>query len=146
MEDYDEQVIEAPVGLQSTTSRQSLLLNKSNRRSTILTRPQNQTEPPTGNPNKSSQVNDQLKQEYETVQSINKVLETVLENFEETQDKLQRFSKTVDQTDNLLNLWLSILKRTEDTKSVIEDTAWLNTEKRITSNFESGKIIMIKIV
>ncbi|KAI9486523.1 MAG: DASH complex subunit Duo1-domain-containing protein [Benjaminiella poitrasii] len=136
MEDHNEEIVEASVALPHTAHRQSLLLTKSSRRSTILTRPQNQTEPPTENPNKSSEINDQLKKEYEAVKSINQVLESVLENFEETHDKFYQFSETVNQTDRLLDLWLSILKRTEDTKSIIEDITWLDSEKRSPSSFE----------
>jgi hypothetical protein len=120
---FNEQMIETPVG-SGPNNRQSTLLNKSNRRSTLLVRPQNQSETPTGNPTNSTQTNDQLKREYEMLKKMNRGLETVLENFENASEKIQQFTETVNETDKLLDIWLAVLKRAEETKSVLEDKHW----------------------
>jgi transcriptional regulator of nitric oxide reductase len=136
---FDEQIIEAPVG-PGPTNRQNILLKKNSRRSTLLVRPQNQTEPPTENPVNSVQTNDQLKQEYGKLQSLNRVLETVLENFEDASEKIQQFTDTVNKTDKLLDLWLAVLERAEETKSVLEDKHWHVTVSK--SSYESSRRII----
>lgn len=37
---------------------------------------------------------------------------------------MQQFSRTVDQTDQLLDLWISILSQSEHTKRLIDNPSW----------------------
>lgn len=120
---FDEQAIETPVGT-GPSNRQSILLKTNSRRSTLLVRSQDQNEPPTGNPINSAQINDQMKHEYETLKTLNQGLETVLDNFKNASEKIQQFTETVNETDKLLDIWLAVLQRAEETKSVLEDRHW----------------------
>lgn len=108
----------------SSSYLQESLSKPNNRRSTLLFRPQNQTEPPSENPNNSGDVNKQLKHEYQSIQSLNKALGSVIQDFDQASEELQHFSETLNRTDQLLSLWLNILERAEDTKSVFEDEHW----------------------
>ncbi|KAI8980389.1 hypothetical protein BDB01DRAFT_851684 [Pilobolus umbonatus] len=107
--------------LSSTNSHRKSLLRKSNRRSTFVFKPHDQDEPPSGNPSNTSEVNEELKKEYETLQLLNKALDSTITNFDETRNKILEFSKTVDDTEKLLDVWLNILEKTEKTKQLIED-------------------------
>lgn len=129
----DNQQPETPVSLKPI-QRQSVLL-KSNRRSTFLVRPFDQKEPPVDNPNNSFTRNRELRQEYENVLSINRALETVVDNLEKTNLQVQKFSETVDQTDGLLDIWLSILEKAEESKELIEDSQFQeSTQVNLLSN------------
>lgn len=115
----DNQLSDTPVSLKST-QRQSILL-KTNRRSTFLARPQDQSEPPVANPHNSTHRNTELRKEYDNVVSINRALASVVDNLEKTKSQIKHFADTVDQTDGLLDIWLSILQKSEESKAVIED-------------------------
>lgn len=116
----DNQHLETPVSIKSS-QRQSILL-KTSRRSTFLARPQDQSEPPVANPHNSTRRNTELRKEYESVLSINRALASVVDNLEKTKAQIKHFADTVDQTDGLLDIWLSILQKSEESKAVIEDT------------------------
>ncbi|KAI8647434.1 hypothetical protein BD408DRAFT_143113 [Parasitella parasitica] len=120
----------------SPKSRHTIAFNKSGRRSTLLAIPQNQQEePPVDNPSNSDAENQQLKLEYESVQSINRVLEGVIEDFAEAGSKIHQFSETVNQANKLLDIWVEILKKTQDVKAVLEDDTWKpNSRKRRASD------------
>lgn len=111
----------------SSLYHQDTIPKTSSRRSTLLVRPQNQAEPPIENPNNSEEVNKQLRNEYNAIQTLNKTLTSVLKEFEQASSEIQYFSQTLNRTDQLLGLWLSVLERTEDTKSVLEDESWLKS-------------------
>ncbi|KAG0166612.1 hypothetical protein DFQ28_003025 [Apophysomyces sp. BC1034] len=102
------------------TSRSSLLL--SNRRTTMLFG--DRTQPPAENPNNSPELNAQRKCELETVQNLNRAIETSIQHAEETTDKIKQLAQTVDQTDKLLDLWTKILSQAEHTKRLLEDPNW----------------------
>ncbi|KAI8977616.1 hypothetical protein BDF20DRAFT_820450 [Mycotypha africana] len=113
-------------GIASTSTtparRNNSLLKKTKRRSTILSRSANQSEPIVENPNNSPQINEQLKNEYETVRAMNRVLEISLKHFEEASERIHQFSETINRTDHLLDLWLSVLEKTEEIRSYVENS------------------------
>ncbi|CEP16553.1 hypothetical protein [Parasitella parasitica] len=120
----------------SPKSRHAIAFNKNGRRSTLLAIPPTQLEePPVDNPNNSDAENQQLRREYESVQSINRVLEGVIEDFAEAGRKIHQFSETVNQANKLLDIWVEILEKTQDVKSVLEDDTWKpNSRKRRASD------------
>ncbi|CAO3643893.1 unnamed protein product [Mucor fragilis] len=121
---------EAPLA-SAPSNRHNRLLGIGSRRSTILAIPTNQEEPPTEDPNLTQEENQKLKAEYKAVKSMNRALESVLENFQEASNKIHQFTDTVDSTNTLLDMWMSILDKTQDVMSVHEDTTWKpNNRKR----------------
>ncbi|KAI8092296.1 uncharacterized protein B0P05DRAFT_583558 [Gilbertella persicaria] len=101
--------------------RQNISLRKSSRRSTFLVAPEDLSEPPTENPNNSDLYNEQLKQEYETLRSLNDTLQTVIQGVNDTYTKIQDFGESVKQASHLLDVWINIQKRAQDTHHVLED-------------------------
>ncbi|CAO3613938.1 unnamed protein product [Mucor hiemalis] len=102
----DNQLSDTPVSLKSTQRQ---------------TRPQDQSEPPVANPHNSTHRNTELRKEYDNVVSINRALASVVDNLEKTKSQIKHFADTVDQTDGLLDIWLSILQKSEESKAVIEN-------------------------
>lgn len=123
MPDQRDDIPQTPLG--SSSHHQDSLAKPNNRRSTLLVRSHNPTEPPTENKNNSDEVNNQLKHEYKSIQMLNKTLSSVLQDFESASQEIHQFSETLNRTDQLLSLWLSVLERTEETKRVLEDEHWL---------------------
>ncbi|RUO95495.1 DASH complex subunit Duo1-domain-containing protein [Jimgerdemannia flammicorona] len=62
--------------------------------------------------------------ELETVKKLNMSMHKINTNLEAAREKLQQFSRTVDQTDQLLDLWISILSQSEHTKRLIDNPSW----------------------
>ncbi|CDH56757.1 predicted protein [Lichtheimia corymbifera JMRC:FSU:9682] len=105
------------------THRQSLPLT-AGRRATILFRTLDHSQPPVANPNNPPEVNTQLQREYENICKLNEAMETVIDNFNQTRESIQNFSQTVDQTEQLLDLWASILSQSEHTRLLLENERW----------------------
>ncbi|KAL9545045.1 hypothetical protein PS6_008437 [Mucor atramentarius] len=111
MDEDEFERVEAPLA-SAPNNRHNRLLGISNRRSTILAIPMNQEEPPTEDPNLTQEENQQLRAEYKAVKSINRALESVLEDFQEASNKIHQFTET-------------------DIMSVLEDESWKqNSRKR----------------
>ncbi|KAK4510263.1 uncharacterized protein ATC70_004693 [Mucor velutinosus] len=122
--------VEAPLA-SAPSNRHNRLLGISSRRSTILAIPTNQEEPPTEDPNLTQEENQQLKAEYEAVKSMNRAMESILEDFGEASNKIHQFTDTVNSTNTLLDVWMNILEKTQDIMSVHEDKTWKpNSRKR----------------
>ncbi|GAA5796863.1 hypothetical protein HPULCUR_002241 [Helicostylum pulchrum] len=107
----------------SANPRQSVLL-KSSRRSTFLARPTDQSEPIYENPNNTPERNQELQQEYKNLQALNRTLGNISDNLEKTKYQLGHFNDTIDGTNGLLDIWLNILGKTEETKALIENPDW----------------------
>ncbi|KAI8379174.1 DASH complex subunit Duo1-domain-containing protein [Radiomyces spectabilis] len=107
----------------SVPHRQSLLL-ASNRRATMLFRTMDHSQPPVEDQKNSAEVNARLRRDYETVQSLNRSIESIIQDFQEATGKIQTFADTVDQTNQLLDVWMHILSQTEHTKRLLEDPQW----------------------
>ncbi|OBZ86099.1 hypothetical protein A0J61_05846 [Choanephora cucurbitarum] len=110
--------------------RQSTALRIAGRRSTFLVAPEDLSKPPIENPNNSSAYNEQLRQEYETLKSLNSTLETVIESTKGTSLKMKDFGDSVKQASHLLDMWISVQKRAQDTYSVMEEMSRESTKKR----------------
>ncbi|KAI8081213.1 DASH complex subunit Duo1-domain-containing protein [Thamnidium elegans] len=107
----------------STNHRQSILL-KTSRRSTFLARPLDQSEPVYENPNNTPERNHELQQEYNNLQALNRTLGNISDNLEKTKFQLSHFNDTINGTNGLLDMWLKILEKTEETKALIENPDW----------------------
>ncbi|EPB86236.1 hypothetical protein HMPREF1544_06964 [Mucor circinelloides 1006PhL] len=130
MDEDEFERVEAPLA-SAPNNRHNRLLGISSRRSTILAIPMNQEEPPTEDPNLTQEENQQLRAEYKAVKSINRALESVLEDFQEASNKIHQFTETVNSTNTLLDVWMNILEKTQDIMSVLEDESWKqNSRKR----------------
>ncbi|GAN03468.1 hypothetical protein MAM1_0041c02921 [Mucor ambiguus] len=130
MNEEESDRVETPLA-SAPNNRHSRLLGISSRRSTILAIPTNQEEPPTEDLNLTPEENQKLKAEYEAVKSLNRAIETVLEDFEEASSKVHQFTDNVDSTNALLDTWMDILDKTQDIMSVHEDKTWKpNSRKR----------------
>lgn len=104
-------------------NRQSILL-KTSRRSTFLARHLNQSEAVYENPNNTPERNQELQQEYSNLQALNRTLGNISDNLEKTKNQLSRFNHTINGTNGLLDMWLNILEKTEETKALIENPDW----------------------
>ncbi|GAA5806717.1 hypothetical protein MFLAVUS_000065 [Mucor flavus] len=107
----------------SANHRQSILL-KTSRRSTFLARPLDQSEPVYENPNNTPERNNELQQEYNNLQALNRTLGNISDNLEKTKHQLSHFNDTINGTNGLLDMWLKILGKTEETKALIENPDW----------------------
>ncbi|KAI8071461.1 hypothetical protein BC940DRAFT_294513 [Gongronella butleri] len=98
--------------------RQSLFLSTSQR---MLLRTIDHSEPPVEDPNNLPEVNVRRRQEYERLQKLNQTMETVLNNFKTINTRIQTFSETLDETEQLLDLWTYTLSQTQHTKRILEE-------------------------
>ncbi|KAF1803064.1 hypothetical protein V8B55DRAFT_1502128 [Mucor lusitanicus] len=122
--------VEAPLA-SVPNNRHNRLLGISSRRSTILAIPTNQEEPPSEDPHLTPEENRKCKAEYEAVKAINRSIESVMENFDQSSDKIHQFTDSVNKTNALLDLWMEILEKTQDVMSVHQDKTWKpNSRKR----------------
>lgn len=111
-------------------NRQSAF-SRSSRRSTFLGRSSSQTGPIVPNPNNSPEFNQELKEEYENLKTMNRTFENVLDNLNKTKDQLGVFNHTIDVTNGLLDIWMDVLKNAEDTKSVLKNPNWQGTSAMV---------------
>ncbi|KAG2226066.1 hypothetical protein INT45_011683 [Circinella minor] len=76
---------------------------------------------PVENPSNPPELNAQLRQEFEQLRKLNQTAQALLESFEQTRSNFDAFEASVDQTDQLLDLWTKILSQSEHTKQRLED-------------------------
>ncbi|KAI8098990.1 DASH complex subunit Duo1-domain-containing protein [Halteromyces radiatus] len=107
------------------TMRQGLLLPPtSSRRATMVFRTVDHSQPPIADPANPAELNAQRQLEYERVQQLNHMMETVIQDFENAADNIKNFGETLDETDQLLDLWTQILSQTQHTKRLLDDASW----------------------
>ncbi|KAI8331758.1 hypothetical protein BC941DRAFT_517427 [Chlamydoabsidia padenii] len=90
------------------------------RRSTLPFRRVDHSQPPVENPNNTPERNAQLWKEYEQVQQLNQMVETVIEDFETVAQNLKNFNNVVDEADQLLDLWTQILSYSQQTEQLLD--------------------------
>ncbi|RIA95037.1 DASH complex subunit Duo1-domain-containing protein [Glomus cerebriforme] len=66
-----------------------------------------------------------LKKEYDTLLKMNEMFEKINNNMNQARINLQQFSTTVEQTDQLLDLWIGILSQSIHTQQILCDPSWL---------------------
>ncbi|CAG8546569.1 1188_t:CDS:2 [Ambispora leptoticha] len=72
-----------------------------------------------------------LTEEYNDLVAINKTFSKVNENLQEARNKLRQFTKNIEQTDELLDLWINILSQSTHTQQLLSDPSWEGiTEER----------------
>ncbi|OZJ04983.1 hypothetical protein BZG36_01770 [Bifiguratus adelaidae] len=62
--------------------------------------------------------------ELATLRTLNNAVKAITANMEQARGNLKQFTATVDQTDDLLNLWINILSQSEHTKRLLENAQW----------------------
>ncbi|KAI8372184.1 hypothetical protein BD560DRAFT_434472 [Blakeslea trispora] len=112
--------------LHTPSHRQSTALRIAGRRSTFLVAPEDLSKPPIENPNNTSEYNEQLRQEYESLKALNSTLETVIEHTNGTSLTMKDFGESIKQASQLLDKWISVQKRAQDTYQVLEEMALLS--------------------
>ncbi|RIB13074.1 DASH complex subunit Duo1-domain-containing protein [Gigaspora rosea] len=65
-----------------------------------------------------------LRKEYRTLTKINEMFEKVNDNMDQAALNLQQFSNTVEQTDQLLDIWINILSQSIHTQQLFSDPSW----------------------
>ncbi|CAG8486322.1 45027_t:CDS:2 [Gigaspora margarita] len=65
-----------------------------------------------------------LRKEYRTLTKINEMFEKVNDNMDQAALNLQQFSNTVEQTDQLLDVWINILSQSIHTQQLFSDPLW----------------------
>ncbi|KAI9006294.1 DASH complex subunit Duo1-domain-containing protein [Phycomyces nitens] len=103
--------------------RKSTLL-PSDRRATLLYRTMDHTQPPIEDPSNPPHINVQRRHEYEAIKSINHVIEQVIENFGKSSTHIKELAETVNQSELLLDKWISLMSQAEHTKRLLEDPDW----------------------
>ncbi|KAG2172499.1 hypothetical protein INT44_006672, partial [Umbelopsis vinacea] len=86
--------------------------------------PVTDSQAPIEDPSNSPEVNAKRKQELEAVRKLNSAVQTINLNLEHSKANLQQFKQTVNQTNQLLDMWILILSQTEHTKRLMEDPEW----------------------
>ncbi|KAI8575736.1 hypothetical protein K450DRAFT_260213 [Umbelopsis ramanniana AG] len=86
--------------------------------------PMTDSQAPIEDPSNSPEVNAKRKQELEAVRKLNSAVQTINLNLEHSKANLQQFKQTVNQTNQLLDMWILILSQTEHTKRLMEDPEW----------------------
>ncbi|KAI8145981.1 hypothetical protein BJV82DRAFT_655489 [Fennellomyces sp. T-0311] len=81
-------------------------------------------EPPVDDPSNAPEVNALFRREYHTLRNLNQTLQTVISSFEQTRSNIEQFTRTVDQTDQLLDLWTNILLQSENIKERLDDPSY----------------------
>ncbi|CAG8596361.1 11040_t:CDS:2 [Ambispora gerdemannii] len=65
-----------------------------------------------------------LTEEYSDLVEMNKTFGKVNENLQEARNKLRQFTKTIEQTDKLLDLWINILSQSTHTQQLLANPLW----------------------
>ncbi|CAO3629827.1 unnamed protein product [Cunninghamella blakesleeana] len=108
--------MDARKSIQSTDTPPNL------KRQSLLLRTIDHSQPPVEDPNNSPQINAQRRVEYERVQQLNHMMETVIIDFEQATNNLNNFLETLHETDQLLDIWTKILSQTQHTKRILENS------------------------
>ncbi|CAG8633656.1 17129_t:CDS:2 [Dentiscutata erythropus] len=74
--------------------------------------------------NEDSAYENSLRKEHKTLINLNEMFEKVNNNMNQAALNLQQFSNTVEQTDQLLDIWINILSQSIHTQQLISDPSW----------------------
>ncbi|CAG8748115.1 26137_t:CDS:2 [Racocetra persica] len=72
-----------------------------------------------------------LRKEYRTLLKLNEMFEKVNNNMDQANLNLQQFSNTVEQTDQLLDIWINILSQNIHTQQLLSDPSWQGSSARV---------------
>ncbi|KAL1921157.1 uncharacterized protein VTP21DRAFT_10873 [Calcarisporiella thermophila] len=70
------------------------------------------------------EIREERIRELETLKKMNRGMEGINTNMQAVRGRFQQFSQTIDQTDRLLDIWISILSQAEHTRRLLEDPTW----------------------
>ncbi|CAG8508775.1 10029_t:CDS:2 [Cetraspora pellucida] len=76
------------------------------------------------NSNYDNSLDSSLRKEYRTLLQLNEMFEKVNNNMDQANLNLQQFSNTVEQTDQLLDIWINILSQSIHTQQLLSDPSW----------------------
>ncbi|KAI5858559.1 DASH complex subunit Duo1-domain-containing protein [Tricharina praecox] len=78
-----------------------------------------------------SSRDDALRAELRGVQQVNGVIEGVLSSLGKAKDNMETVSSTVENANNLLNLWIKILSQTDHTQRLLQSRHWEGASKEL---------------
>ncbi|GBB93581.1 hypothetical protein RclHR1_00220015 [Rhizophagus clarus] len=72
----------------------------------------------------NKKVENSLKKEYDSLLKMNEMFEKINNNMDQARFNLQQFYATVEQTDQLLDLWIGLLSQSIHTQKILNDPSW----------------------
>ncbi|CAB4422807.1 unnamed protein product [Rhizophagus irregularis] len=74
--------------------------------------------------NGNENVENSLKKEYKSLLKMNEMFGKINNNMNQARVNLQQFYTTVEQTDQLLDLWIGLLSQSVHTQKILCDPSW----------------------